>query len=66
MTHLGIRHDLQVQDEGKPRHMAPAMYVLDKVKRKEFCEVLSRVDSHMDLLPTLKGESVQMETRYKG
>ena len=23
--------------------MAPAMYVLNKVKRKEFCEVLSRV-----------------------
>ena len=22
-------------------------------------------DSHMDLLPTLKGESVKMETRYK-
>ena len=43
MTHLGIRKDLQVQDEGKPRDMAPAVYVLDKVKRKEFCEVLSRV-----------------------
>ena len=55
-----------MQDEGKPRDMAPAMYVLDKVKRKEFCEVLSRVRFHMDLLPTLKGESVQMETRYKG
>ena len=34
---------MQVQDEGKPRDMAPAVYVLDKVKRKEFCEVLSRV-----------------------
>ena len=43
MTHLGIRQDLQVQDEGKPRDMAPAVYVLDKVKRKEFCEVLSHV-----------------------
>ena len=43
LTHLGIRKDLQVQDEGKPRDMAPAVYVLDKVKRKEFCEVLSRV-----------------------
>ena len=32
-----------MQDEGKPRDTAPAMYVLDKVKRKEFCEVLSRV-----------------------
>ena len=46
--------------------MAPAVYVLDKAKRKEFCEVLLRVRSHMDLLPTLKGELVQMETRYKG
>ena len=27
MTHLGIRQDLQVQDEGKPRDMAPAVYV---------------------------------------
>ena len=43
MTLLGIRHDLQVQDEGKPRDMTPAVYVLDMVKRKEFCEVLSRV-----------------------
>ena len=43
LTHLGIRKDLQVQDEGKPRDMAPAVYVLDKVKRKEFCVVLSRV-----------------------
>src|SRR3954463_15894696 len=43
LTHLGIRKDLQVQDEGKPWDMAPAVYVLDKVKRKEFCEVLSRV-----------------------
>ena len=43
LTHLGIRKDLQVQDEGKPRDMAPAVYVLDKVKRKEFCEVLSCV-----------------------
>ena len=43
MTHLGIRKDLQLQDEGKPRDMAPAVYVLDKVKRKEFCKVLSRV-----------------------
>ena len=34
LTHLGIRKDLQVQDEGKPRDMAPAVYVLDKVKRK--------------------------------
>src|SRR4051812_28139291 len=42
-THLGIRKDLQVQDESKPRDMAPAVYVLDKIKRKEFCEVLSRV-----------------------
>ena len=32
-----------MEDEGKPRDMAPAVYVLDKVKRKEFCEVLSRV-----------------------
>ena len=32
-----------MQDEGKPRDMAPAMYILDKVKRKEFCKVLSRV-----------------------
>ena len=43
MTHLGFRKDLHVQDEGKPRDMAPAVYVLDKVKRKEFCEVMSRV-----------------------
>ena len=43
LTHLGIRKDLQVQDERKPRDMAPAVYVLDKVKRKEFCKVLSRV-----------------------
>ena len=43
LTHLGIRNDLQVQDEGKPRDMAPTVYVLDKVKRKAFCEVLSRV-----------------------
>ena len=43
LTHLGIRQDLQVQDEGKPRDMAPAVYILDKVKRKEFREVLSRV-----------------------
>ena len=33
LTHLGSRQDLQVQDEGKPRDMAPAVYVLDKVKR---------------------------------
>ena len=66
LTHLGIRQDLQVQDEGKPRDMAPVVYVLDKVKRKEFCKVLSCVRFHMDLLPTLKVESVQMETRYKG
>ena len=46
--------------------MAPAVYVLDKVKRKEFCEVLSLVRFPHGLLPTLKGESVQMETRYKG
>ena len=39
LTHLGIRKDLQVQDEGKPRDMAPVVYVLDKVKRKELCEV---------------------------
>ena len=32
LTHLGIRKDLQVQDEGKPRDMALAVYVLDKVK----------------------------------
>src|SRR3954469_4614431 len=43
LTHMGIRQDLQVQDEGKPRDMAPAVYVFDKVKRKEFCEVLSLV-----------------------
>ena len=43
LTHLGIRKDLQVQDEGKPWDMALAMYVFDKVKRKEFCKVLSRV-----------------------
>ena len=43
LTHLGIRKDLQVQDEGEPRDVAPAVYVLNKVKRKEFCEVLSRV-----------------------
>ena len=43
MTHLGIGQDLQVKDERKPRNMAPAVYVLDKVKTKEFCEVLSRV-----------------------
>ena len=43
LTHLGIRKDLQVEDEGKPRDMAPAVYVLDKVKRKELCEVLSCV-----------------------
>jgi len=43
LTHLGIRKDLQVEDEGKPWDMAPVVYVLDKVKRKEFCEVLSRV-----------------------
>ena len=43
LTHLGSRQDLQLQDEGKPRDMAPAVYVLYKVKRKEFCEVLSRV-----------------------
>ena len=43
LTHLGIRKDLQVQDEGKQRDIAPAVYVLDKVKTKEFCEVLSRV-----------------------
>ena len=66
LTQLGIKKDLQVQDEGKPRDMAPDVYVLDKVKRKEFCKVLSRERLHMDLLPTLKGESVQMETRYKG
>ncbi len=34
LTHLGIRKDLQVEDEGKPRDMAPAVYVLDKVNRK--------------------------------
>ena len=34
LTHLGIRQDLQVQDEGKPRDMAPVVYVLDKVKKK--------------------------------
>ena len=43
LTHLGIRKDLQVEDEGKPRDMAPDVYVLEKVKRKQFCEVLSRV-----------------------
>ena len=31
LTHLGIIKDLQVQDEGKPRDMAPVVYVLDKV-----------------------------------
>ena len=34
LTHLGIRHDLQVQDEGKPRDMAPTVYVLDKIKKR--------------------------------
>ena len=34
LTHLCIRKDLQVQDEVKLRDMAPAVYVLDKVKRK--------------------------------
>ena len=43
LTHLGIRQGLQVQDEGKPRDMAPAVYILDMVKTKVFCEVLSRV-----------------------
>ena len=28
LTHLGIRKDLLVQDEGKPRDMALAVYVL--------------------------------------
>src|SRR5215216_6188420 len=32
LTHLDIRKDLQVEDEGKPWDMAPAVYVLDKVK----------------------------------
>ena len=66
MTHLGISKDLQVEDEGKPWDMALAVYILDKVKRKEFCEVLSRVRFPHGLIATLKGESVQMETRYKG
>ena len=35
LTHLGIRKDLQVEDEGKPWDMAPVVYVLVKVKRKE-------------------------------
>ena len=43
LTHLGIRKDLQVQDEGKPRDIAPTVYVLDKIKRKQLCKVLSRV-----------------------
>jgi hypothetical protein len=43
LTHLGIRSDLQVKDDGASRDMAPAVYVLDKVKIKEFCKVLSRV-----------------------
>ena len=43
LTHLGIRKDLQVEDEGKPWDMAPVGYVLDKVKIKEFCKVLSCV-----------------------
>ena len=34
LTHLGIRKDLQVQDEGKPRDMAPDVYLLDKAKEK--------------------------------
>ena len=29
LTHLGIKQDLQVQDEGKTRDMAPAVYVFD-------------------------------------
>ena len=29
-----VAQDLQVQDEGKPRDMAPVVYVLDKVKEK--------------------------------
>ena len=32
-----------MQDEGKPWDMALVVYVLDKVKRKECYEVLSRV-----------------------
>ena len=43
MTHLGIRQDLHVQDEGKSWDMAPAVYVLDKVKIIELCKFLSRV-----------------------
>jgi hypothetical protein len=34
LTHLGIRSDLQVKDDGASRDMAPAVYVLDKVKKK--------------------------------
>ena len=66
LTHLGIRKDLQVQDEGKPRDMAPAVYVLDKVKGKEFCEVLSRVRFPHGFASNPERESVQLETRYKG
>ena len=40
LTHLGIRQYLHVREKGKPRDMTPAVYVLDKVKRKKFCEVL--------------------------
>ena len=29
-THQGIRKDLQVEDEGKPWDMAPAVYVLTR------------------------------------
>ena len=43
MTHLDIRSDLQVDSTGESRDMAPAVYVLDKQKRKEFCKILSRV-----------------------
>ena len=38
LTHLGIRKDLQVQDEGKPRDMAPTVYVLDKGKKKRILQ----------------------------
>ena len=34
LTHLGIRKDLHVEDEGKPWDMAPAMYVLGQGKKK--------------------------------
>ena len=58
LTLLGIKKDLQVEDGGKPRDMAPAVYVLYKVKRKEFSEVLSRVIFPHGFVSNPKGESV--------